>query len=231
MLIRVRNNFVQCFDHLITKFLLESVAFGVHILWMIQKPGKAQESLHNIAHCLYISDASTDQSLALPNSLQHVCICLVHRIEVGLPRIVICTMVAAYISMCLHSSIFSSQMSIPAGDPGAQLQRQARRCHRYPHHKVVYGKVKAGPVVGTAAGEVLQTYVPGAEQLRVHSAPNMQRDNDPVREVRGRVQYGIWVPRNRTGVLESDFVRARSRRSNKAGAGLRATPEAVMIVR
>ena len=65
-----------------------------------------------------------------------------------------------------------------------------------PKNKVVYGKVKAGPVVGTAAGDVLQKVVPGAEQFRVQHAPNIQRDNDPVREVRGRVQYGIWVPRN-----------------------------------
>ena len=57
-----------------------------------------------------------------------------------------------------------------------------------PKHKVVYGKVKAGPVVGTAAGDVLQKDVPGPEQFRVQHAPNMQRDNDPVREVRGRVQ-------------------------------------------
>ena len=67
---------------------------------------------------------------------------------------------------------------------------------RYPHHNVVYGEVKAGPVVGTAAVKVPQQDVPGAEQLRVQHAPNMQRENDPVREVRGRVHDGIWVPRN-----------------------------------
>ena len=79
---------------------------------------------------------------------------------------------------------------------GPNSERRPGQCHRLPQHKVVYGKVKAGPVVGTAAGDVLQTYVPGAEQLRVQHAPNMQHDNDPAREVRGRVQYGIWVPRN-----------------------------------
>ena len=66
----------------------------------------------------------------------------------------------------------------------------------YPQHKVVYGKVKAGPVVGTAAVKVPQQDVPGVEQLRVQHAPNMQREYDPVREVRGRVHDGIWVPRN-----------------------------------
>ena len=67
---------------------------------------------------------------------------------------------------------------------------------RYPQHKVVYGKVKAGPVVGTAAVNVPQQDVPGAEQLRVQQAPNLQREKDPVREVRGRVHDGIWVTRN-----------------------------------
>ena len=113
---------------------------------------------------------------------------------------------------------------------GPNSERRPGQCHRLPHHKVVYGKVKAGPVVGTAAGDVLQKDVPGAEQLRVQHAPSMQRDNDPVREVRGRVQYGIWVPRNQKGVLENDFFRDRSRHANKAGAGLCATPEAVRIV-
>ena len=70
-----------------------------------------------------------------------------------------------------------------------------------PKSKVVYGKVKAGPVVGTAAGDLLQKGGPGAEQFHVQRAPNIQRDNDPVGEVRARFQYGIWVPRtqNRRG--------------------------------
>ena len=112
---------------------------------------------------------------------------------------------------------------------GPNSERSVVQCHRLPHHKFVYGKVKAGPVVGTAAGDVLQKDVPGAEQLRVQHAPNMQRENDPVREVRGRVHGGI-SPRKK-GVLESDCFRDRSRRSNKAGAGLRAVPVDVRIVR
>ena len=80
--------------------------------------------------------------------------------------------------------------------------------------------MKAGPVVGAAAGKVLQQDVHGAEQLRVQHAPSMQRENDPVREVRARVHYAIWLPRNRKGVLESTFFRDRSRRPNKAGSGL-----------
>ena len=45
----------------------------VNILWMIQKPSKAQESLHNIAHCPWTSDALLDQSFVIPRLLQHVC--------------------------------------------------------------------------------------------------------------------------------------------------------------
>ena len=116
---------------------------------------------------------------------------------------------------------------------GGNSEHSVVQCRRLPHHKFVYGKVKAGPVVGTAAGKVLQQDVHGAEQLRVQHAPSMQRENDPVREVRGRVHDGICPPpRNQaTCVLESDFFRNRSRRTNKAGAGLLATPEAVRIVR
>ena len=56
--------------------------------------------------------------------------------------------------------------------------------------------MKAGPVVGKAAVKAPQEEVPGAEQSRVQHAPNMQREKDPVREVRGRVHDGIWVTRN-----------------------------------
>ena len=67
-----------------------------------------------------------------------------------------------------------------------------------PQRTVVDGKVKAGRVVATAVGELLQQTVPGVEQLRVHHGPNMHRGNGPVREVSGRVQYGFWAPHRNT---------------------------------
>ena len=115
---------------------------------------------------------------------------------------------------------------------GPNSERRPGQCHRFPQHKVVYGKVKAGPVVGTAAGDVLQNKdVPGAEQLRVQHAPNMQREKDPVREVRGRVHDGIWVTRNTHRRTPEPVFRNRCARANKAGAGGSATPVAVRIVR
>ena len=89
MIIRVSNNYVQGLDQLITEFLLSSVTAAANILGMIQKPAKAQQSLHNIAKCLRMTDVSTSQSVVIPQLHQHVCICHIPRIEVGLPRTVI----------------------------------------------------------------------------------------------------------------------------------------------
>ena len=83
MIIRVSNNFVQGLDQPITECLLSHVTGAPNVLGMIQKPAKAQQSLHNAASIL-TSDVSTVQSFVIKQMHQHESICLVSRIEVGL---------------------------------------------------------------------------------------------------------------------------------------------------
>ena len=84
MIIRVSNNFVQGLDQPITECLLSHVTGAANVLGMIQKPAKAQPSLHNVANCIMTIDVSTLQSVVIPQLHQHESICLVSRIEVGL---------------------------------------------------------------------------------------------------------------------------------------------------
>ena len=84
MIIGVSNNFVEGLDQAITLCLPCHVTAAPNVIGMIQKPAKAQQSLHNVANCLMVSDVSTLQSVAIPQLHQHESICLVSRIEVGL---------------------------------------------------------------------------------------------------------------------------------------------------
>ena len=107
-------------------------------------------------------------------------------------------------------------MTIPAGYPWGPNPTVPVQ------FKVVYGKVKAGPAVGTAAGEVLQTK---KAFLWLNTCVcKALRTCDVRMTLRGRSVSGSIMPSGspatKKGVRESDFFRDRSRRSNKAGAGL-----------